>query len=161
MRCLLLLAAALAACTGPGPGSQPEPAAPDLAAYVRDVHPIVEARCATLDCHGNFDRPLRLFAETGLRAGDELRDTPITAGELADNVEAVAALGSSGPVDDHLVLAKALGRMKHGGHAVWPDNQDVQLVCVRGWLAGESDVPAVRAACRTAGEQVALPPAEP
>jgi hypothetical protein len=160
----LAVAAALSfgACTGPIPGSQAAPAPLDGAAYVRLVHPIFEARCATLDCHGNADRPLRLYAETGLRAADELRDTTtLTPAELDANVAAVSGLQESTGsevADDQLLLAKPLGLMKHSGGAVWTTSADPQYLCVRGWLAGESGQAEVTAACATARAQVAIPP---
>jgi hypothetical protein len=164
-RAILLALATLladAACAGPDPGSEVAPAPLDRDAYVHLVHPIVEARCATLDCHGNADRPLRLYAETGLRASDELRDTTtLTAEELDANVAAVSGLQDPGGGQigvDELLLAKPLGRMKHSGGVVWTTLTDPQYVCVRGWLSGESGAAEVTAACATAATQVALPP---
>ena len=154
----LALALALGACSGPDPGSQLLAPAPDLDAYTRDVHPILEARCGTLDCHGNADRPLRLYAETGLRASDPLRDTPITFAERAANVDAIAGVDDPATVDGHIVLLKALGKMKHSGGAVWTRADEPQARCVRGWLAGESASAEVAAACATAATEVALPP---
>jgi hypothetical protein len=148
----------LAACSGPAPGSATVPRALDPAAYARDVHPIFEARCGTLDCHGRFDRPLRIYAETGLRRSDELRDRPITPEELADNVAAAVGVDPTADVDQSLILEKPLGRMKHTGGTVWKDTSDPQYLCVRGWLAGTSGDPEVAAACATAAKQVALPP---
>ena len=151
------------ACNGPVPGSAPVPRALDVGAYARDVHPIFEARCATLDCHGSFDRPLRIFAETGLRASDALRDVqspiPITPEELASNVAAAEAVdGAPVAPDDSIILQKPLGLMKHTGGIVWATPDDPQAACVRGWLAGASDDPDVASACAIAATQVALPP---
>ena len=55
----------------------------DQAVYAREVHAVIEARCGTLDCHGDARRPLRIYAETGLRLRDELRGQPLTPEELA------------------------------------------------------------------------------
>jgi hypothetical protein len=33
----------------------------------RDVSPVLEARCGTLDCHGSIARPLRIYGRQGLR----------------------------------------------------------------------------------------------
>ncbi len=152
------LAACVAACTGPSPGAQPIPRTLDGAAYTRDVHAILEARCATLDCHGSFDRPFRIYAETGLRRSDELRGQPITQAELDDNVAAATAVDGADAIDDSVILLKPLLRMKHTGGAVWASTDDPQYACVRGWLAGTSDDPAVQSACAIAATQVALPP---
>jgi hypothetical protein len=158
MRRLVLVALGLVACTGVSPGSEPAPPLLDQAAYVRDVHAILETRCATLDCHGNVDRPFRLYAETGLRATDALRDTPITGAELAADVAAASGLDDPAQVDDNLILLKALGKMKHSGQTVWSGTDEPQYLCVRGWLAGASDGPEVAAACAEAAVEVALPP---
>jgi len=150
--------ALLAACTGPSPGTTPIPRTLDRAAYARDVHPILEARCATLDCHGSFDRPLRLYAETGLRRSDDLRGQPITPAELDDDVAAATAVDGADAVDDSLILEKPGGRMKHTGLVVWTSAADPEYACVRGWLAGTSGDADVAAACATAATRVQLPP---
>jgi hypothetical protein len=139
----------LAACAGPDPGSAPAPAPLDGAEYAATVQPIVEARCATLDCHGNEDRPLRLYAVTGLRRQDAWRDLPdLMPEELDENVRAASAQ------DANLILDKALGRMGHEGGAVWMSTGDPQYLCVRGWLTSMPDP----AACALADAQVELPP---
>jgi hypothetical protein len=154
----LAAALVLAACTGTDPGAVPVPRALSLPAYMHDVHAIFEGRCATLDCHGNALRPLRMYAETGLRATDALRGRPITADELASNVAAAEAVDGADVVDDSVILLKPLGRMKHTGGTVWATPDDPQAVCVRGWLAGTTADADVEAACEDAAMQVALPP---
>ena len=67
MRSLLALLVVTGACGGVAAQDEQPLVELDVEAYRRDVHPILEARCATLDCHGVDDRPLRLYAETGLR----------------------------------------------------------------------------------------------
>jgi hypothetical protein len=89
----------------------------DVVAYGESVHPVVEAHCATLDCHGLAGRPLRLYAETGLRLRDELRDTALTDEEIALDVASFAAvdpphLGTR----DHLALRKGLAVAAGGIH---------------------------------------------
>ena len=148
----LLALLACAACTGTN-GVAPVASA-DLAGYASSVHPILEARCATLDCHGDPGRPLRLYAETGLRAADLLRGQPITMDELVANVRALEGVDPGVPADASIVMAKPLGRIDHVGGVVWADPGAAQPTCVRGWLAGSLDA----AACRTADAEVALPP---
>jgi hypothetical protein len=148
-----ILIVALAACTGENAETQVAPRL-DVSEYSRSVHPILEARCATLDCHGDPGRPLRLYAETGLRAADSLRGQPITADELAANVRAIAAVDPAG----ELVLQKPLGVIQHQGGVVWPATDAPQPTCVSGWLAGSSADPAVALACQIAAGEVALPP---
>ena len=164
-RRLCALAALASACGGVGAGD-PQPVVDlDEAAYARDVHPIIEARCATLDCHGVDDRPLRLYAETGLRAADDLRDQPIDPAELAANVRATEALEPGVSPDDALFIRKPLaesaGGVAHEGGELWTGRDDPQLVCALAWLAGSSDEPAAVAACAIAAEEVALPPETP
>jgi hypothetical protein len=155
------LAIAVAACTDTTQSTDTVAALDDMA-YVRDVHPIIEARCGTLDCHGAANQPLRVFAETGLRSADNLRNQLITSDELIANVRALAAIDpGADPADNQIVskpLAQAAGGLFHQGGEIWPDRQDPQYLCVLGWLAGTSDDAAVAAACVTAAEQVALPP---
>jgi hypothetical protein len=157
---LAVAIAALAACS-PGAGDPPELAALDPVAYARDVHPIFEARCATLDCHGQIDRPLRLYAQTGLRARDDLRDQPIEDSELTANQAAVAALDPGERPADSLVARKPLdddaGGVAHEGGALWRAG-DAQHLCLLAWLEGRSDEPAAIDACQVAAGEVALPP---
>jgi hypothetical protein len=160
---LALLAAA--ACSDVGADKPVPLGALDEEAYARDVHPILEARCATLDCHGVDDRPLRLYAETGLRARDDLRDQPIEPAELAADVRAIASIDpGAGPADSLFFrkpLAEAAGGVAHEGGDVWTRRDDPQLLCVLAWLGGESDSAAAVDACAVAADQVALPPAPP
>lgn len=134
----------------------------DAEAYARDVHPVFEARCATLDCHGVADRPLRLYAETGLRARDDLRDRPMTAEELLANVRAVEAIDPGAPFDRGMMmrkpLAPAAGGVAHEGGDVWRDPAEAQPSCVVAWLRGESQDPAAQEACEAAAAEVELPP---
>ena len=142
------------ACSGVDTGgSQPLPDL-DVDAYARDVHPILEARCATLDCHGVDDRPLRLYAETGLRARDDLRDQPIEPGELAADVRAIEAIDPAAPPADSLFIRKPSGAVFHVGGILWTARDDPQLLCALAWLSGERDADA----CALAADQVALPP---
>jgi hypothetical protein len=123
-------------------------------AYARDVHPILEARCATLDCHGVDDRPLRLYAETGLRVRDDLRDQPIDPAELAANLRAIQAIDPGAAPADSLFIRKPAGPLFHEGGALFTASDDPQLVCVLAWLSGTRDAEA----CAVAADQVALPP---
>ena len=154
---VLAAALALAACTGEPPGEQLTRAG-DVATYARDVHPYLEASCATLDCHGDRGRPLRLYAETGLRADAALRGQPITEAELRANVAALIGIDPSAGPDDHLALRKPLsqgeGGIAHVGPKLWRNRDDPGYRCLRAWLSGGSDP----AACAAALAPVALPP---
>jgi hypothetical protein len=147
----------LAACSSLEPPA--EVARLDSAAYVRDVHPYVAARCATLDCHGMAGRPLRIYSELGLRARAELRGHPLTLEEQLANVQAVEGLDPGVAADEHLLLRKplalALGGIAHKGKEIWLERSDPGYVCLRGWLVGAPDA----AACAAAYEPVKIPDA--
>lgn len=150
--------ALLFACGGTN-GTDTVSVADSLAAYTADVHPILERRCSTLDCHGDAGRPLRLFAETGLRAADSLRGQPITMDELAANVRSLLAVDPEEPPLQSMLLSKPLaGGIDHGGGDIWIRADEPQPACFVGWLMGKSADPTVAAACRTAAIEVMLPP---
>ena len=60
------------------------------------VNGFLAARCATLDCHGQLGRPLRLFSESGLRivddAGDYPGGAPATSTEIFANFTAAISV---------------------------------------------------------------------
>lgn len=115
------------------------------------VHPILEARCGTLDCHGDPGRPFRIYAETGLRLRDDLRGLAITQEELDLNVRSIEAVDP----DDELFISKPLlGGLAHEGGDLWLDPSDPQPTCVAAWLSHRVDA----AACAEAAVEVALPP---
>ncbi len=161
MRSLLALALVTGACGGVAAQGEQPLVELDGDAYARDVHPILEARCATLDCHGVDDRPLRLYAETGLRARDDLRDLAIEGAELEANVRAIQSIDPGAEPSDTLVMRKPLGGVAHEGGTVWASRDEPQLVCVLAWLSATSDEPDAAGACSLAAEEVALPPESP
>ena len=115
---------------------------------------IVKRRCATLDCHGDPGRPLRIYSETGLRALGRDRALPLDAAEIAANVESIVAVDPGAPDADHhrLVLeplAPSAGGMHHVGGDVWLDRSDPGYVCLREWLAGRSPGTSCEVAFRT------------
>lgn len=159
-RLVLAAACALAGCA-PGQSSvEVEPL--DRATYDQ-VHPILEARCATLDCHGDPGRPLRLHAETGLRAAGIARTEPLADLERDENLRSIAAVDPDAPsVDDSLVLTKPLvGGEHHVGGDLFHARDEAQFLCLRGWLAGESASTGVATACAEAAREVELPPPDP
>lgn len=133
------------------PGAPQTITAGDAALYASHVQPYLEARCATLDCHGDAGRSLRLYSELGLRRDAALRTlpigesrdpTPITDTELEDNRLAFAAiaLATSKPAA-HLALLKPLaisqGGIKHEGRLHWQTTEDPGYRCLRGYLVGD------------------------
>jgi hypothetical protein len=158
---LLIVVLMVAAC-GVDPGSPNTITAGDAALYATHVQPYLEARCATLDCHGAGGRALRLYSELGLRRDPTLRATPVSEGhdptpitdqELEDNRLAFAAIGSATSTPaSHLALLKPLavsqGGMKHKGPVHWQTTADPGYRCLRGYLVGDltDDIPTVCAA---------------
>lgn len=161
MRAVLGFLLVTGACGGVAAQDQQPLVELDGEVYARDVHPILEARCATLDCHGVDDRPLRLYAETGLRARDDLRDVVIEGGELEANVRAIQAIDPGADPSDTLMVRKPLGGVAHEGSTLWESQDEPQLICVLAWLSGTSDDPDAADACAAAAEEVALPPESP
>ena len=133
---LVVVAALVAACNAPDQGAQTLPAG-DVASFAADIQPIMTDSCASLDCHGDPGRPLRLYAERGLRLEAALRDTPITQEEIAHNVGAFLGV-SPGAVADHLALLKPLaidaGGMEHLGGDLWSSPEHPHYAAIRGWL---------------------------
>lgn len=114
---------------------------PDVAAF-QQMQPFLEGRCATLDCHGDEGRPMRLYSETGLRMPGVDRDLPFTPEELQANAFSFLAVDPGVSADRHLSFLKPLaeseGGMEHVGEDVFlPDDDEAR--CVRGWLARETD----------------------
>ena len=154
---LALAAFVLPACQG-GPGELPlDPV--DVDGYAAEVHSYVEIGCATLDCHGDPGRPLRLYGEIGLRARADLRDQPMSRSELEDNAYSFRGVDDA-PLDENLVLlkplAEAAGGLAHVGADVWASESDPGYRCVRAWLAGV--VGTESEACAEARASVMLPP---
>lgn len=136
-----------------------------VATYATEVHPILEGSCAMLDCHGMPGRPLRLYAETGLRARDDLRDTPITGAELEANVMSLLAVDPGAAIGETILLRKPLaaraGGYHHLGEDIWPSRDDPAYRCLAAWLAGTTSDPAAAAACAEARARDAVPPEAP
>lgn len=152
LACLTLL---LAACQG-GPGEQMLSA--DTEGYINEVDGYVSVGCATLDCHGDPGRPLRLYSEIGLRESTD-RDLPLSTNELEANALSFVAVDSAPPLQ-HLAILKPLaesaGGLAHVGGDVWADVNDPGYLCVLAWLEGR--VSDEQAACAEARSSVMLPP---
>lgn len=116
----------------------------DAPFFEANVQPVLATSCATLDCHGVDGRPLRLYAEDGLRRRDELRGQPLSAEELAWNVDVFEAIDPDAPsVDENVALTKPLaieaGGLEHAGGGIFETRDDPGYRCLRTWLAGELD----------------------
>ncbi len=156
-----LLCVLLAVGCTPAPIAEERVGGLDVTAYVEEVHPVVRFSCASLDCHGVAGRPLRLYAEEGLRMRGDLRGTPLSGEEARWNVAAFAGVdpGAASP-EASLSLAKPVaGEITHAGGDVWPSRSDPGYRCVRAWLAGESARAENVAACTEA--RIAVDPYPP
>lgn len=115
---------------------------PDLAVYEAQLHPFLEGACATLDCHGDPGRALRLYSDTGLRLRGDLRDTPMTPEELEANAMSLFAVDPTHPAEQHLAVLKPLDRgeggMTHEGDNLVLMPDDAGYLCLVGYLAGAS-----------------------
>ena len=127
------------------------------------VSAFLEKRCATLDCHGQVGRPLRLYSRTGLRFPDpDVQNTPGAAGtseeELRANYQSVIGLEPElmsklvlDPTNNQpqslLLVKKPRAQERHKGGQIVVIGDDGDR-CVTSWLAGATDF----AACLTAAQ---------
>ena len=138
----LSLGVLAASACGPDPqGPVPRPVL-DPDDYAMFVAPIVGPTCAALECHGVDGRPLRIYAEDGLRLRADLRGEPLSADEAAWNADAFAGVDPEPEsVDAHLALLKPLavdaGGVAHVADDIWASRDVPELVCLRTWLAAE------------------------
>jgi hypothetical protein len=167
--CASVFAMAAAAMTG-SCASSPDSSrattivAPDynqFKATAGGVSGFLEQRCATLDCHGQVGRPLRLYSRTGLRFPDpDVQNAPggpgVTEEEHQANYEAVIGLEpeqisrvvldpTNNPPQTLLLVKKprAMERHKGGQVVIAGDDGDT---CITSWLSGATNV----AACQSA-----------
>jgi hypothetical protein len=115
------------------------------------VSRLLERRCATLDCHGQVGRPLRIYGQYGLRWEQDgsVRPgvEPTTEVEYEANYEAVIGLqpemmslvvsGAESP-EALMLLRKPLQLERHKGGAVFESGDDA-YTCITSWLAGHVD----------------------
>jgi len=151
---LLFVVLSLSACT--------DTSADDLVVELGDstalgqwVQPIIRHDCASLDCHGDLVRPLRLYALHGLRLDAELRDEDESVEELSANVLSIAGVDPTANPEDSLVLVKPLdedaGGFEHVGGDLFADTNDPRYQCVLAWLDGRLPADqAAASACTTA-----------
>ena len=116
------------------------------------VSPMLERRCATLDCHGQGGRPLRLYSGRGLRLPNDAGLGPgsgdTTDEEVAANYRSVIGLepeqltrviaGLKQP-RDLLLLKKPLNLEGHKGGPAFAPTNDPAEVCLTTWIKGTVD----------------------
>ena len=126
----------------------------DEPAFRCQVEPVLARRCAFPACHGDRQRPFRLYAPNRLRFGlpaDALA-APLTAEEHAANYQVAAGFASpSAGYDEPLLVAKPLserlGGATHGGAEmcgdadVFESASDPELALLRAWIAGATEDP--------------------
>jgi hypothetical protein len=113
------------------------------------VEAVLEQRCASLDCHGQMGRALRLFSQNGLRlisqdAANTPGVQPTTQTELVANYQAVIGLQpelmtevvqQNAPPTALLLLRKPLQLERHKGGPVIAEG-DSAFNCIVSWLGG-------------------------
>lgn len=131
---------------------------PDYATYKTGVDPYLGKRCATLDCHGQVGRGLRLFSMNGLRAfdasgngyfpyttgkdpiqEDEQRQNYLSVCGLEPEVMAQVMAGGGADPMKLLLLKKPLLYEGHKGGQIMIDVSDPGYKCIASWLAGTLD----------------------
>jgi hypothetical protein len=135
--------------------------APDQVQFEKSVSPFLERKCASLDCHGQVGRGLRLYSGLGLRlplpeggvAQPGVGDT--TGEERAANFRSTIglepeqmsrAVAGVVPPSKLLLLQKPLGIGHKGGPAIAP--QSPGEACLTTWIQGRID----EAACTQAAK---------
>jgi hypothetical protein len=153
----LLLAAVLGGCLSEADlGSEPT-ACPPFDDFADHVAPMLERRCATLDCHGAEGRPLLIYSDIGRRrpggpdAGDpgyvtggevlttqhEREGTYLSVCGLEPEIIATVVTGAAPPTDLTLVRKPRLDE-KHKGGRIWQP-ESAEDLCLQSWLLGAVD----------------------
>lgn len=126
------------------------------------VQPVLERSCATLECHGSEQRPLRVFARNRLRldADPVQLNLPMRDDELQANFDSAASFAGT-PASDSFLVRKPLdedaggylhrGRELHRSGDVFgeTDNDDYQTLLA--WVVGDTENPT----CAYAGQEEA------
>ncbi|MDB5217909.1 MAG: hypothetical protein JWO86_5836 [Myxococcaceae bacterium] len=160
-----LFAFALAACLASAGGcaSTPDDATTpklalgplDIDAYVALVHPVIERRCGSLDCHGQLPRGLRVYGQTGLRLPNDVGLVPgggaTTLAEKRATYDSIVGLQPERtnelllkeprtPADAYQlsVLTKATALERHRGGPSLQRGEPAEQ-CIVTWLVGHTD----------------------
>jgi hypothetical protein len=127
---------------------------PDFGQFKNDgVDDFITARCASLDCHGQVGRPLRLYSRTGLRllsdadnvpGGNSLSDDEVTANFQAvvglepEHLSQVVADPTNNPPQLLLFIGKPRNLIIHKGGQVNAPLDDGD-VCLTSWVTGSAN----------------------
>lgn len=119
-----------------------------------EVQPVIAARCAFMDCHGNLDRALPLYAEQRFRIDISWRDyeTPLTGEELAANFQALREFIATDASAPQLLTEKPLdtraggmyhqGKTQYGNDDVFLSRDDIGYQILLDFIAGATATPA-------------------
>jgi hypothetical protein len=151
--------AATQACSGtPDSSAVTEVVAPDFnqfkgagaASGQAPVSRLLEKRCGTLDCHGQVNRPLRIYGQFGLRFTDDAGNQPgvgaTTDTEYLANYQSVIGVQpeimslvvqGKDPPESLMLLRKPLQLERHKGGAVFVSGDDAYQ-CLTSWLGGQA-----------------------
>jgi len=112
------------------------------------VQPVLAARCSFMACHGNEERPFRVYAEQRWRLGVPWSEytTPLLDEELAANFRGARGFIASGqransqlsekPLDTRAGGEFHLGKNVYGPDDVFTDVDDPGYVILREFAAG-------------------------
>jgi hypothetical protein len=158
---------AIVACaSAPDDSSEPRlvVAAADQTAYETIVHPVVQRRCGSIDCHGQLPRGLRVYGENGLRLANASGNTPGNGATTVEEARAtylsilalepertntflLSTQRSAEGAYDLTFLSKALELERHRGGASLAKGEPAEQCLVR-WLVGAAATDACTAAMR-------------
>jgi hypothetical protein len=116
----------------------------DQAVFNTGIEPILDARCASPQCHARPERALSLYAPLRWREDPSQTsvDEPLDPTELSHNYVASCVLAGAGdPADEPALIRKPLGEaggLYHGGGAVFADTLDADYVAIKAWIVGET-----------------------
>jgi hypothetical protein len=140
----------VACASTPGDDDRVRASGPDPTAYITDVNPVFERRCATLDCHGAVGRAMRLYSSNGLRIPNDAGRGPgggsTTPEEIRANYYSIISLEpdkmtavSKDKGDPSTLLILRKGRNVDGAHKGGPalfTNDDADT-CITSWIKGK------------------------
>jgi hypothetical protein len=154
----------------PDDSTQPHLQVPnvDPAGFGNYVEAVFERRCASLDCHGQIARGMRLYSENGLRLPNDAGLTPGNGATSIEEINAnyIAIIGlqpekvsallanpqrTSDDVRTLLILSKPLELERHKGGPALKLGEPAEE-CIVGWLLGDlqgQKAPATQGLCLT------------
>lgn len=150
-RCLVALLLVGGACAQDGLDNiAADSSALDAEFFRCQVQPILTKTCAFMDCHGNDERPLRVYAEQRFRLGVTY-EIPFTRAELDANFAAIAGFVEGAQEGTSLLTEKPLdarfgggfhrGRNQYGEDDVFLSRDDPDYQTLVKFARGEVETP--------------------